>query len=113
MEISSLKNTAIIFLVIFPVQVNGILFLDFFHPIIRITVLTDYFVLLLVAGNWSKWENHTDCTELCGNGTQLLIRSCNNPVPGPYGKQCIKEDGTFGLTEIKNVSCNVHSCPGR
>ena len=76
-------------------------------------MLTDYFILLLVAGNWSKWENHTACTMPCGNGTQLLIRSCNNPTPGPYGKQCIKEDGTFGLTEIKNVSCNVHSCPGR
>lgn len=67
----------------------------------------------LVAGNWSDWQNHTSCSLPCGSGWQIIKRECNNPDPGLHGEHCEMENGTLGLTEMKNVTCNTHSCPGR
>ena len=41
----------------------------------------------------------------CGPGTSIRSRQCNNPPPGPGGKQCT------GLP-VGNKPCNEGSCPG-
>ena len=69
---------------------------------------------ILAAGNWSAWKNITACTKTCGNGTWTIQRLCDDPMPGPNGKQCIMENGTYGLTETKyGADCNMFPCPSK
>ncbi|EDO26040.1 predicted protein [Nematostella vectensis] len=53
-------------------------------------------------GEWGAWSN---CTELCSGGTQLRMRTCDNPAPAYGGADC---PGPANKTR----SCNEHSCPG-
>ncbi|EDO46932.1 predicted protein, partial [Nematostella vectensis] len=52
-------------------------------------------------GEWGAWSN---CTELCSGGTQLRMRTCDNPAPAYGGADC---PGPANKTR----SCNEHSCP--
>ncbi|XP_048586965.1 uncharacterized protein LOC5496379 isoform X2 [Nematostella vectensis] len=53
-------------------------------------------------GEWGAWSN---CTELCSGGTQLRMRTCDNPAPAYGGADC---PGPANKTR----SCNEHPCPG-
>ena len=44
--------------------------------------------LLLVHGGWSSWSVSTPCSVICGNGTQVLSRTCTNPAPKYGGRSC-------------------------
>uniref|UniRef100_K1RKA6 Hemicentin-1 n=1 Tax=Magallana gigas TaxID=29159 RepID=K1RKA6_MAGGI len=58
-----------------------------------------------VNGEWSSWQNPSQCTVTCGGGLRVRTRSCTNPTPANGGQQCV---GLFFGSE----SCNTHPCPG-
>uniref|UniRef100_K1RFG7 Sushi, von Willebrand factor type A, EGF and pentraxin domain-containing protein 1 n=1 Tax=Magallana gigas TaxID=29159 RepID=K1RFG7_MAGGI len=60
---------------------------------------------LFLHGNWSKWDEWSQCSETCGNGTKSRKRYCTNPAPYNGGKFC-----TGNHTEVTH--CNVKECPG-
>lgn len=62
-------------------------------------------VLVVVNGNWGKWDEWSSCSETCGNGTKTRKRYCNNPAPYNGGHICSGND-----TEI--TDCFVEDCPG-
>jgi hypothetical protein len=55
-------------------------------------------------GNWSGWSA---CSVMCGNGTQIRNRSCDNPAPAHGGVDCIGDSG-----EIQSCDTEV-ACPGK
>ncbi|KAL5255035.1 hypothetical protein ACHWQZ_G014467 [Mnemiopsis leidyi] len=57
-----------------------------------------------VDGGWSDYGNWSDCSAVCGGGTQSRTRTCTNPAPAYSGKNCVGE-----ATETQD--CNTHSCP--
>lgn len=59
---------------------------------------------LFLHGNWSKWDEWSQCSETCGNGTKSRKRYCTNPAPYNGGKFC-----TGNHTEVTH--CNVKECP--
>lgn len=59
---------------------------------------------LFLHGNWSKWDEWSQCSETCGNGTKSRKRYCTNPAPYNGGKFC-----TGNNTEVTH--CNVKECP--
>lgn len=58
-----------------------------------------------VDGEWSEWENWTECSVSCGNGTILRKRACSDPLPDNGGKYCNGSD-----TEV--ARCNMVPCKG-
>ena len=60
----------------------------------------------VVNGGWSAWSACDATVGVCGAGTQT--RTCTNPSPSCGGLQCLKLDGTRGLTETR--ACTA-SCP--
>ncbi|XP_020629634.1 SCO-spondin-like [Orbicella faveolata] len=58
-----------------------------------------------VDGGWGDWTDWSACSASCGPGTSIRSRQCNNPPPGPGGKQCT------GLP-VGNRPCNEVTCPG-
>ena len=60
--------------------------------------------LVLVNGVFSEWDDWTECTVLCGGGSQTRSRTCDNPAPQFGGLPC---DGE--VTECQ--ACNVDPCP--
>ena len=61
--------------------------------------------LFAVDGGWGDWTAWSTCSASCGPGTSIRSRQCNNPPPGPGGKQCT------GLP-VGNRPCNEGACPG-
>ncbi|KAK7485590.1 hypothetical protein BaRGS_00023165, partial [Batillaria attramentaria] len=59
-----------------------------------------------INGNWSVWEQWTDCSATCGGGVRTRERACNNPQPQHGGDEC------EGTSEEKET-CNVDLCPGK
>ena len=59
-------------------------------------------------GGLSDWNVVTPCSTTCGNGTQIRERTCTNPAPSGYGKNCTELGPT---TEI--VSCSSTPCKGK
>ncbi|CAH1773844.1 unnamed protein product [Owenia fusiformis] len=55
-----------------------------------------------VDGEYSSWEQWSDCTTSCGGGTRLRDRQCGGAAHG--GKPC---EGESVETEV----CNTHHCP--
>ncbi|XP_078346805.1 uncharacterized protein LOC144632074 [Oculina patagonica] len=44
--------------------------------------------ILAENGAYSHWSSWTECSASCGVGLHSRNRSCTNPPPGPYGKNC-------------------------
>ncbi len=59
----------------------------------------------LVDGSWGRWQDWSDCSETCGQGTRLRKRGCREPENG--GADC------RGLGE-QIVTCDApKACPGK
>nr|XP_040222077.2 hemicentin-1-like [Anopheles coluzzii] len=56
-----------------------------------------------IDGGWTAWSSWTGCSEPCGFGRSLRMRSCSNPVPRHGGLPC---DGAE--SEVK--ACKVQEC---
>ena len=56
-------------------------------------------------GGWGDWNLFSECSKLCGGGTQLRNRSCDNPRPSHGGADC------SGDAE-ETRACNTEPCPG-
>lgn len=59
-----------------------------------------------VDGEWSNWKSWSTCSNTCGEGYMMRVRSCNNPSPAYGGKEC--PDTSYTLQ-----SCNLRHCPGK
>lgn len=57
-----------------------------------------------VDGEWSNWKSWSTCSNTCGEGYMMRVRSCNNPSPAYGGKEC--PDTSYTLQ-----SCNLRHCP--
>lgn len=57
-----------------------------------------------VQGGWSSWSVLTPCSVTCGNGTEILSRTCTNPEPRHGGEFC------QGDTQKRQV-CTQKPCP--
>jgi len=56
-------------------------------------------------GQWTAWEQWTDCTKSCGSdGIQTKTRTCNNPAPAGKGNPCVGPS-----SETKG--CELKPCP--
>jgi hypothetical protein len=62
-----------------------------------------------VNGEWSNWTDWGNCSNLCGVGTQTSTRTCDNPAPANGGQQCQLNDGSYGLWEAQQQSCDTTS----
>ncbi|CAG2206584.1 unnamed protein product [Mytilus edulis] len=59
--------------------------------------------ITMVDGSWSDWDNWTECSVSCGNGTIQRWRACADPLPDNGGKMCEGSD-----TEIE--ICSLEPC---
>ncbi|CAG2241794.1 unnamed protein product [Mytilus edulis] len=59
--------------------------------------------IAMVDGSWSDWDNWTECSVSCGNGTIQRRRACADPLPDNGGKLCEGSD-----TEIE--ICSLEHC---
>ena len=62
------------------------------------------FIIFLVDGGWSDWQNVTNCSTTCGEGVITQQRTCTQPSPSCGGRDCLGENITY-------VSC-TKCCPG-
>ena len=74
------------------------------HPKVCVDSILFCF-LSTVDGDWSNWNKWTACSKTCGEGTQIRIRTCDDPKPLHGGKQC------EGAAQEARV-CNTRKCPG-
>ncbi|XP_060562946.1 coadhesin-like [Ruditapes philippinarum] len=57
-----------------------------------------------VDGRWAQWSSWTTCDVTCGNGKQLRLRTCTNPVPMDNGNDCFGEN-------LQSSDCSKDNCP--
>ena len=60
----------------------------------------------IVDGNWSKWGVWGSCSQTCGGGSQMRMRTCTNPPPSGGGAGC-------SGSSSQSQSCNTHLCVGK
>ena len=63
-------------------------------------------ILHLVDGNWSDWDEWSDCPVTCGGGVQERSRTCTNPPPTFGGEMCVGESE-------ETRSCNEDPCSSK
>ncbi|XP_053681415.1 hemicentin-1-like [Anopheles nili] len=56
-----------------------------------------------IDGGWTAWSSWTTCSEPCGFGRSIRLRSCSNPVPRHAGRTC---DGA----ESEARTCKLQEC---
>ncbi|XP_036400259.1 A disintegrin and metalloproteinase with thrombospondin motifs 17 [Megalops cyprinoides] len=71
-----------------------------------------------VDGDWSQWSQWSMCSRTCGTGARFRQRKCDNPPPGPGGKQCQKASVEHkacegppcakGLPTFRDQQCQSH-----
>ncbi|XP_034040129.1 A disintegrin and metalloproteinase with thrombospondin motifs 17 [Thalassophryne amazonica] len=57
-----------------------------------------------VDGDWSLWSQWSMCSRTCGTGVQFRQRKCDNPPPGPGGRNCQK-------ASVEHKACEGSPCP--
>lgn len=56
-----------------------------------------------VDGDWSAWSQWSMCSRTCGTGVRFRQRKCDNPPPGPGGKNC--RGASVEHTVCENLPC--------
>ncbi|XP_060606332.1 neurogenic locus notch homolog protein 1-like [Ruditapes philippinarum] len=56
-----------------------------------------------INGGWSPWTSWGECTSSCDGGVRQRNRTCDNPSPGQYGKQCVGD-------VMEQIQCNIDPC---
>ncbi|XP_053127691.1 A disintegrin and metalloproteinase with thrombospondin motifs 17 [Hemicordylus capensis] len=56
-----------------------------------------------VDGDWSVWSQWSLCSRTCGTGARFRQRKCDNPPPGPGGKNC--RGASVEHTVCENLPC--------
>ncbi|NXJ13854.1 ATS17 metalloproteinase, partial [Odontophorus gujanensis] len=56
-----------------------------------------------VDGDWSMWSQWSMCSRTCGTGVRFRQRKCDNPPPGPGGKNC--RGASVEHTVCENLPC--------
>ena len=65
--------------------------------------------IYLVHGNYSNWQEWSECSVACGNGTMIRRRSCTNPIPSKDEDNC----ESLG-PQIEMLSCSKpEECRGK
>ena len=59
----------------------------------------------LADGGYTEFGDWSECSEICGQGTQNRTRTCTNPAPANGGADCVGE-------AHQNRSCVENDCPG-
>ena len=59
-----------------------------------------------VHGGWASWSVSRSCSVTCGNGTEIISRSCTNPTPNHGGTPC---QGA----STKEQTCVLKPCPSK
>ena len=85
---------------------NSQFFLKFACNLWIMIINQKWWQYFLVQGNWSQWNNWTECDQPCGTGSRNRSRNCDNPPPGHGGDNC-----TGNATDVQ--SCNVDPCPSK
>ncbi|XP_063687572.1 uncharacterized protein LOC134820861 isoform X3 [Bolinopsis microptera] len=62
-----------------------------------------YITVNPIHGEYSAWEDWSNCSVSCGDGEQTRTRTCNNPVPSTNGLQCNGPDK-------EKRACAVEDC---
>ncbi|KAM4593749.1 A disintegrin and metalloproteinase with thrombospondin motifs 17 isoform 1-T1 [Odontesthes bonariensis] len=57
-----------------------------------------------VDGDWSPWSQWSLCSRTCGTGVLFRQRKCDNPPPGPDGRNCPK-------ASVEHKACEGAPCP--
>ena len=65
------------------------------------------FDIYLVHGNYTNWQEWSECSVTCDNGTMNRRRSCNSPAPSKDGDNC----ESLGPA-IETLTCSKPKCPG-
>ncbi|KAH3695187.1 hypothetical protein DPMN_082643 [Dreissena polymorpha] len=60
-----------------------------------------------VHGNWSDWSSWFGCSVSCDAGLQTRSRTCDNPKPNEYGKECSGSDVQYAV--CLNDPCDVRN----
>ncbi len=62
--------------------------------------------------DWYTFTNGTTCSKLCGNGSRLRHRLCNDPAPRNGGAMCPLEtvSGQEAVGAVHLVACNLRDC---
>ena len=68
------------------------------------TISTHSRVMVRINGGWSDWQQWSDCSASCGNGTRIRRRFCNNPIPANGGRECLGPESEVEM-------CNERPCP--
>ncbi|XP_006628726.1 A disintegrin and metalloproteinase with thrombospondin motifs 17 isoform X1 [Lepisosteus oculatus] len=56
-----------------------------------------------IDGDWSAWSQWSMCSRTCGTGARFRQRKCDNPPPGPGGKNCPK-------ASVEHKACEAPPC---
>ncbi|XP_053387975.1 neurogenic locus notch homolog protein 1-like [Mercenaria mercenaria] len=59
-------------------------------------------------GGWSDWSDWSTCSVTCGGGIQTKTRSCTNPRPSPFGKDCIGK--SMDVESCAMSGCEQNHC---
>ena len=66
------------------------------------------YFMVIVDGGYSEWSEFTDCSVSCGGGIKTRSRTCTNPVPKYFGRNC----SILGLP-VETLKCQTQPCPSK
>ncbi|XP_056002317.1 coadhesin-like [Ostrea edulis] len=59
-----------------------------------------------VDGGWSAWSAYSMCSETCGQGVQIKLRTCTNPIPRYGGNGCVGSTNATRSCQLRECSVN-------